>query len=396
MFSGTSMATPHVAGGVALFHLWEARAGRGRPTPEQVRAALIAAGTNDWRTGTDRDRGMAGAAREPALQVANLELSPAFEIGATPQVLRRLPGSSAAYDIWLARLGGFGGAVQFSVVGSSLPGGASAAFAPASLGDPQRTWTTLTVNLPQGARAGTYDIQVRGVSGGAQETTTVRLLLDSPAAIPAGAPRMNLLSGTQTGKVTLPVRVTWNAVSGASRYELQVSRDGGPWSAVAKTSARRVGANAWPGSFYRYRVRALKNGAWGAWLVGAASLATPYYAPFEGVNLSGNWSISPIKKAYSELPSYSTQPGARATIDFTGRSVSWISSRSPGRGKARVYIDGALAATVDLYASSKQHRRVVFSRSWATQGEHRIRIEVVGTANRPRVDIDSIVVVSTR
>jgi subtilisin family serine protease len=396
MFSGTSMATPHVAGGVALFHLWEARAGRGRPTPEQVRAALIAAGTNDWRTGTDRDRGMTGAAREPALQVADLDLSPAFSTGSTPQVLRRLPGGSADYDIWLARLGGFGAPVQFSVVGASLPAGASVAFAPSSLSDPQQAWTTLTVNLPPGSPPGTYDIEVRAASGDALKTTTVRLLLDSPAPIPAGAPRMNLRSGTQTGKVTLPVRVKWDAVSGASRYELQVSRDGGPWSALATTTARRVDANTWPGSFYRYRVRAQQNGVWGSWLVGAASLATPYYAPFEGVNLSGSWSISPIKKAYSELPSYSTQAGARATLDFTGRSVSWISSRSPGRGKARVYIDGALAATVDLYSSSVQHRRVVFSRAWATEGEHRIRIEVLGTANRPRVDVDSIAVVSVR
>lgn len=393
--SGTSLATPHVSGGAALYYLSEAREGRGRPTPQQVRAALIGAGTLDWRTSTDADRGMAGAAREPALQVANFDSATGFAIGAQPQTLRRLPGSTAAYDIWLARLDGFAGSVGLSVVQSSLPAGATAGFDPETLSGADPGWARLTVNLPANATPGTYDIEVRATDGGLQRSATVRLLLDAGAAAPAGAPRMSLRAGVQSGMIALPVRIQWDAVNGASRYELQRSRDGGAWSAVAKPTAPALDTTAWPGSFYRYRVRALKNGVWGAWLVGAASLARPYYAPFEGVHLTGNWSIAPVNGSYSELPSYSTQPGARATLDFTGRSVSWMASRSPKRGKARVYIDGALEATVDLYASSKQHRRVVFSRAWATAGDHEIRVEVVGTQNRQRVDIDTVVVVST-
>ena len=394
--SGTSLATPHVSGGAALYHLWEARNGRGRPTPEQVRAALMAAGTQDWRTATDPDRGMTGGAREPALQVADFGPATGFEIGAQPQVLRRLPGSDAAYDIWLARLGGVSAQVQFSAVGSSLPAGATATFQPATLSGSESGRTRLSVSLPPNATPGTYNIEIRAAGGGLQRSTRVRLLLETGAAPAAGAPRMNLRAGVQSGAIALPTKIKWDAVSGASRYELQVSRDGGPWTQVTTTSARKINARAWPGSFYRYRVRALKNGQWGSWIVGTASLARPYYAPWEGVSLTGNWSFKPIKKSYSELPSYSTQSGARATLDFTGRSVSWISSRSPSRGKARVYIDGALVKTVDLYASSKQHRRVVFSRSWPTAGVHRIRIDVVGTPNRPRVDIDAIVVVTVR
>jgi subtilisin len=393
--SGTSLATPHVSGGAALYYLSEAREGRGRPTPQQVKAALVGAGTLDWRTSSDADRGMAGAAREPALQVADFDSATGFQIGAQPQTLRRLPGGNAGYDIWLARLDGFAGSVGLSVVQSSLPAGASASFEPATLSGAEAGWARLTVNLPANAAPGTYDIEVRAIGGALQRSTRVRLLLDAAGTAPAGAPRMNLRAGVQSGMIALPVRISWDAVMGASRYELQRSRDGGAWSAMAKPSGPAVDSTAWPGSFYRHRVRALKNGVWGAWVVGAASLARPYYAPSEGVNLTGNWSIAPVNGSYSELPSYSGQPGARATVDFTGRSVSWMSSRSPKRGKARVYIDGVLEATVDLYASSKQHRRVVFSRAWATSGDHEIRIEVVGTPNRSRIDVDTVVVVST-
>jgi subtilisin len=49
--SGTSMATPHVAGAAALY-----RALFPRATPQQTRRALQAMAKLDWRTGTDGDR----------------------------------------------------------------------------------------------------------------------------------------------------------------------------------------------------------------------------------------------------------------------------------------------------------------------------------------------------
>jgi len=58
--SGTSMATPHVSGGAALY-----KATHPTATPAAVKSALQAAGTSNWSTGTDPD-----AAHEPLLNVA--------------------------------------------------------------------------------------------------------------------------------------------------------------------------------------------------------------------------------------------------------------------------------------------------------------------------------------
>ncbi|MPZ68115.1 MAG: S8 family serine peptidase [Actinobacteria bacterium] len=49
-YSGTSMASPHVAGGAALY-----KAVNPSATPAQVRAALIAAGTLNWNSSDDPD-----------------------------------------------------------------------------------------------------------------------------------------------------------------------------------------------------------------------------------------------------------------------------------------------------------------------------------------------------
>jgi hypothetical protein len=80
------------------------------------------------------------------------------------------------------------------------------------------------------------------------------------------------------------------------------------------------------------------------------------------------------------------------TRTFTGRGVAWVAILGSARGKAQVWIDGTLATTVDLYRSSTHYRRVAFSRSWSTSGEHTIRIVVLATSGHPRVEVDALVV----
>jgi hypothetical protein len=58
-----------------------------------------------------------------------------------------------------------------------------------------------------------------------------------------------------------------------------------------------------------------------------------------------------------------------------------------------VWIDGTLAATIDLHAAERKPRRVVFSQSWSASGSHSIRLVVLGTADRPRVDLDAFVII---
>ena len=56
-----------------------------------------------------------------------------------------------------------------------------------------------------------------------------------------------------------------------------------------------------------------------------------------------------------------------------------------------MYIDGAFVKTVDLYSATTTAQAIAISRSWPQSGAHTIAVEVVGTAARPKVDVDSFV-----
>lgn len=378
--TGTSMASPHVAGGAALYYLAEQRGGHGRPTPAEVRAGLIEAGRLDWKTGSDK-----GGPHEPALYVGNLDLGADFALSASPQTRRTSSGQTVAYDIFLARLGGFGGNPSISVTQSTLPVGASSA-----VGGAAGAYARVTINLGGGTPAGTYAIQVRGTSGGNAVNAFIRLIVEPDAN---GGPWMDVRLGATDG-AALPISIRWPSIANAQSYQVQRSRDGEAWSSFGKTAGTSIQSTAWPGAIYGFRVRAKVGGSWGAFKYGVSSTVVPVYPP-KSIDFTGSWSRDAIHSSYGELPMYSSQAGARATLDFSGRGVAWISSKGPSRGYADVSIDGTFVERVSLYSSSTKHRQIVFSHTFAGFGPHTLRIEVVGApASHRRVDVDALLVVA--
>lgn len=73
--------------------------------------------------------------------------------------------------------------------------------------------------------------------------------------------------------------------------------------------------------------------------------------------------------------------GSRATIQFTGTSIVWIAYRDEWTGIARVFVDGALKATVDTYITPAQAQSPVYSVTGLVPGTHSLTIEVTGTQN---------------
>jgi len=64
-----------------------------------------------------------------------------------------------------------------------------------------------------------------------------------------------------------------------------------------------------------------------------------------------------------------------------------VMERSPKRGAVRVYVNGALEATVGTHSATTVHRAVVWN---ARTGPATIRLVNVATAGHPRIDLDAV------
>ena len=164
VLSGTSMASPHVAGAIALY-----RADHPGATPAQVKAVLQGAGTIDWYTNTDPD-----AVHERLLNVDSFRETADFSLAATPaSVSLKRTGGTAAYDVEAIRGNGFGGDIALAVTG--LPPGASASFSKSTLLGLAGLSSDLTVRVPRTTPKGTYVVTITGTSETVSRTVTVRI-----------------------------------------------------------------------------------------------------------------------------------------------------------------------------------------------------------------------------
>ena len=110
------------------------------------------------------------------------------------------------------------------------------------------------------------------------------------------------------------------------------------------------------------------------------------------IRYRGTWSVAKHPKYLNGLVRRSNQRGASASIAFKGTGISWVGPKGPTRGRARVYVDGKLSKTVNLWASGYVPNRVLYTVKWADMGSHSLKIVVLGTAGHPTVAIDAFVV----
>ncbi|MGA2633634.1 MAG: hypothetical protein ABSF16_05315 [Terracidiphilus sp.] len=70
----------------------------------------------------------------------------------------------------------------------------------------------------------------------------------------------------------------------------------------------------------------------------------------EKVNYAGNWSDVTAPSYYQGKAKSSAQSGASVEFAFRGKDIYWRAVRGPNQGKADVFLDGVLEATVDCSA----------------------------------------------
>lgn len=206
----------------------------------------------------------------------------------------------------------------------------------------------------------------------------------------------SLRSGTTLNGTGLRVEVSWTASdvgSGILNYDVQRSYDGQAFQTIATTTSQSILWTISPGHTYRFQVRARdKAGNVSAWKAGPILKPTLTQQTSSAVHYSGSSTTTTSSSYSGGSVRYLRVAGASVSYTTTARSLSFVTTRGPGRGTAKIYVDGVLAATVQLNASTTTYRYVAFRRSWASIGTHTIKVVSVGTPV-PRIDIDAFGVI---
>ena len=228
----------------------------------------------------------------------------------------------------------------------------------------------------------------------AAKSDTITLDTGLPTAV---APTQRLLRLAQLGLTTVPVRLAWSgsdSLSGIASYQLQQSTDGSAYAAVPLPTPARtwLDRSLAPGHWYRFRVRDFdRAGNVSAWAYGTGFRLPLYQESSSAIHYTGVWHPQSAASASGGALTYTTAAGAEASFTSSGRTIAWVSPIGPTRGKVKVYIDGVYAGTVDLYSATAIPRTIVFVRAWTDVGTHTIVLRNVGTAGRPRADLDAFV-----
>jgi hypothetical protein len=198
---------------------------------------------------------------------------------------------------------------------------------------------------------------------------------------------------TSTGVNTVSIRTSWPAATDPSdtivRYQVERSTNGGDFVSTLTTTARAATYSGLRfGATYRFRVRAQdSDGSWSPWATAGATV-TPL-AVSDGsslVSYRGRWVRYNSTPATNRWHTSSNQAGATARLRFTGRGIAFIAPTNATRGRAYIYVNGTLKATVDLRSSTALYRRAMYVANWTTYATRTIEVKVAGTGRNVSID----------
>ena len=190
--------------------------------------------------------------------------------------------------------------------------------------------------------------------------------------------------------------LSWKPATGSfsgGKYLVLRRIESGPWSTISTRTGRTIQQTLGFGTAYRYAIKTrTASGAVGQAAYGQYVETALFQEGTSLARYSGRWTATSSSTASHGNLRTSTEANAYVEFRRAAMAIAVVGRRGPTSGKAQVYVDGTLVSTIDLYRSTAQSRVVLFSHAWTTVAPHTVRVVVLGTAGRPRVDIDGFAV----
>ncbi len=260
--------------------------------------------------------------------------------------------------------------------------------------------TPISWTLSAGLGTKTVYVEWRDAAGNWSPTANDSIELTDDVTAPS-APTSVSYRIFGSGRFGIPVRVEWPAASdnaggsGIKEYEVHRSVNGGAlalYAVVPASSAPGLSLDL-PNSAitYRFCVKSKDNGDNLSGFRCSATFKTVSVSESSAaMHFTGSWSLSSSSVYVGGKARISSTANSSASVSFRGNRVGWYSRLAPTNGQAKVYIDGKLIKTVNLFSSTVVDRKLVFTHTWTAVGNHSIRIVVNGTSGHPKVVVDQI------
>ncbi len=200
--------------------------------------------------------------------------------------------------------------------------------------------------------------------------------------------------GYQGSNAQAPMTFSWSGTDnkGVKQYLLYYRVAGGEWTQLSVDPLQtKVTYNLSFGANYEFAVAAYDTaGNLSNWSLSGSF--TPKNYDESVASYSGSWNYFTNSQYMNGRAAVTSQPGATMSVWVTARNFGLVGTRWAGAGAAQVYLDDVYQFTIDNYSSSTRYRDVVawFNLSGSTQ--HKITLVAQGTAGRPPIDVDSILV----
>ncbi len=93
-------------------------------------------------------------------------------------------------------------------------------------------------------------------------------------------------------------------------------------------------------------------------------------------SVPGDWTRLTYDLSYNTTESRASKIGSQFVYDFTGTTVSWVGSTGPQYGRADVYLDNSLVASLELYTPAVTRNQVLFSQGALSPSNHSLKVVV--------------------
>ena len=338
VMSGTSMATPHVTGGVARY-----LAHHGGATPTAVRQGIVAEGSSAWLTATDPD-----TSHEPLLAVEAADPVPDPTPSPTPTATPDpTPSPTPTPD-------------------------ATPSPAPTPTPDPTPSLEPAPTPPPPPAPAQPAD----GVA-----PVMTRVTLDAPVSL-----------GTRRA-ATWRTRMRWSATDdvGVSSYEVQVRKGTSAWTRAYQgaSSGRTLSL---PLGRISIRVRASDAaGNRSTWRSVTRTALVTDLTTTTTRSRTTSWVADTHRSAAWSGTRYMTSTvDQRLTVRTDGRRIALVAQQGTSGGRIVIRVDGIQEAVVDLASSGTRDRRVVWSAAWPGRAVRTIEVRTLDSPGADIVWLDAV------